>query len=50
MPQNWASLVSAQTNVSCENEAAWDLGATFYNYLNSVSIEGVTGKIRFQVT
>ena len=48
--QNFASFVSGQTNVSCQNEKAWELGATFFNYLNSVSIEGITGKIRFQVS
>jgi hypothetical protein len=50
VPQNLASLLTAHTNVSCDNETAWELGATFFNYLNSVSTTGITGKIRFQVS
>ena len=50
LSKNFASVVTPHTNVSCENEKAWEFGATFFNYLNSVSIEGITGKIRFQVS
>ena len=38
------------TDVSCLKERSWESGATFYNYINSVETEGITGKIRFKVT
>ena len=37
------------TDVSCLKERSWESGATFYNYINSVETEGITGKIRFKV-
>ena len=37
------------TDVSCLQEKSWESGATFYNYINSVEANGITGKIRFQV-
>lgn len=42
--------VLASTNVSCSEERSWDLGSTFFNYINSVETEGITGKIRFDVS
>ena len=38
------------TDVSCLREKSWESGSTFYNYINSVETEGITGKIRFQVS
>lgn len=46
---NLAAVMAKTNKVSCENETAWEQGATFLNYLNSVSTEGLSGKIRFQV-
>lgn len=37
------------TQVSCDEERSWESGATFYNYINAVETEGITGKIRFKV-
>ena len=37
-------------NVSCTKEVPWMEGATFFNYLNSVSVTGITGNISFQVS
>ena len=36
-------------NVSCADERPWAEGATLYNYLNSVRIKGITGKIALRV-
>ena len=36
-------------NVSCENETPWMEGTTFFNYLNAVTVTGLTGNISFQV-
>ena len=37
------------TQVSCLAERSWESGATFFNYINSVETNGITGKIRFEV-
>ena len=37
-------------NVSCENENPWMEGTTFFNYLNAVSVNGITGNISFEVS
>ena len=36
-------------DISCLEEKSWESGATFFNYINSVDVSGITGKIRFQV-
>ena len=36
--------------VSCRNDVPWMEGTTFFNYLNAVSVEGITGNISFQVS
>ena len=36
-------------NVSCKNEIPWMEGTTFFNYLNAVTVTGITGNISFQV-
>jgi hypothetical protein len=41
--------VLVATDVSCSDEKSWELGATFFNYINAVEANGITGKIRFQV-
>lgn len=37
------------TDVSCSEEKSWESGATFYNYINAVETNGITGNIRFKV-
>lgn len=37
------------TDVSCSAEKSWESGATFYNYINAVETNGITGNIRFKV-
>ena len=37
------------TDVSCSDERSWESGATFFNYINSVETNGITGEIRFEV-
>jgi hypothetical protein len=37
-------------NVSCKNEIPWMEGTTFFNYLNAVTVTGITGNISFQVS
>lgn len=34
-------------NVSCEQEDAWNDGLSLFNYIDSVSLNGLTGKIEF---
>ncbi|TRY72258.1 hypothetical protein TCAL_00217 [Tigriopus californicus] len=34
--------------VSCKSEKPWLYGPTFYNYLNAVQVEGMTGKLSFK--
>lgn len=34
-------------NVSCEKEIAWNDGLSLFNYIDSVSVHGLTGKIEF---
>lgn len=40
----WTSV-----NISCANERPWEYGTTFFNYLNSVVVNGITGKVAFEV-
>ena len=43
-------LFQYQTNnVSCKKEIPWMEGTTFFNYLNAVTVTGITGNISFQV-
>lgn len=35
--------------VSCKSEKPWVYGPTFYNYLNAVQVEGMTGQLSFKV-
>uniref|UniRef100_A0A336LKS7 CSON010117 protein n=1 Tax=Culicoides sonorensis TaxID=179676 RepID=A0A336LKS7_CULSO len=35
-------------NLSCEQETPWEDGTSLYNYLNSASINGLTGHIEFE--
>ena len=37
-------------NVSCRKEIPWMEGTTFFNYLNAVTVTGITGNISFQVS
>lgn len=46
---NLAAIMAKTNKVSCVNETAWEQGATLLNYLNSVTTDGLSGKIRFQV-
>lgn len=34
-------------NLSCDLEQPWNDGLSLYNYLDSIDIEGLTGKIQF---
>lgn len=34
-------------NLSCDLELPWNDGLSLYNYLDSIDIEGLTGKIQF---
>ena len=36
-------------NVSCGKEIPWMEGTTFFNYLNAVTVTGITGNISFEV-
>ena len=40
---------SQDGNVSCGNEIPWMEGTTFFNYLNAVTVTGITGNISFEV-
>uniref|UniRef100_A0A1A9UIH8 Glutamate receptor ionotropic, kainate 2 n=1 Tax=Glossina austeni TaxID=7395 RepID=A0A1A9UIH8_GLOAU len=35
------------TNLSCEQEVPWDDGLSLYNYINTATLNGLTGKIDF---
>lgn len=35
------------TNLSCEMESPWHDGSSLYNYINSASIHGLTGRVEF---
>ncbi|XP_063698938.1 glutamate receptor ionotropic, kainate 2 [Culicoides brevitarsis] len=35
-------------NLSCEQETPWEDGTSLYNYLNSATINGLTGRIEFE--
>ena len=35
-------------NVSCSEERPWVEGATLFNYLNAVRLQGITGSIALQ--
>ena len=37
-------------NVSCGKEIPWMEGTTFFNYLNAVTVTGITGNISFEVS
>ena len=37
-------------NVSCNKEIPWMEGTTFFNYLNAVTVTGITGNISFEVS
>ena len=43
------SLPRASAAASCAREAPWEFGATFFNYLNAVQVQGITGKVVFKV-
>ena len=35
---------------SCVRERPWELGSTFFNYLNAAQVDGITGKMAFKVS
>lgn len=41
------SYVLRPRNLSCELEHPWDDGLSLYNFINSVSLHGLTGNIQF---
>ena len=41
---------SQDGNVSCGKEIPWMEGTTFFNYLNAVTVTGITGNISFEVS
>lgn len=42
-----SSYVLRPRNLSCELEHPWDDGLSLYNFINSVSLHGLTGNIQF---
>lgn len=42
-----SSYVLRPGNLSCELEHPWDDGLSLYNFINSVSMHGLTGNIQF---
>lgn len=42
-----SSYVLRPRNLSCDLEHPWDDGLSLYNFINSVSLHGLTGNIQF---
>ena len=42
-------VIDSDAKVSCDSERPWNMGSTLFNYLNVAQVEGLTGKLSFQV-